>query len=558
MSAAAHVQPCVGGGLFPPRSASLSAYARIVAPHYWDAGRSPGGGPVQAHFPVSTAPRQITGSLRRGYVDEYYGWIHIKPSRLDVGMVATEQYFDVYAWNAVFRGTTLWSFNGVPDGMEFIGNMPPMWLNPLEEKMWQLHVTPTGAPDIDADIVFQFDSESPSLRVTATRILGWGWPPDWSDGIEERLIWETDVLSSQVLVEQRRALRAAPRREFVASFISQGRNRQALDSGLFAWAGRAWAVPVWPDIQRLASSVSAGEQFVACETLGFDFVASGLAILALDPIRYEVAQITEVTADGLHIKRPLQQDWPVGAKLLPVRRAVLAEMPELTRQTDQVQEFTARFVVVDNCLWPELPDMPQYRGYPVLAAKPDESKLLTASQHRLREIFSPVGAPPLYIDVAGLGMPVVLWAWLDMGRDRKAWLKSLLYTLRGQQKTLWVPTHADDMTVVAVAGEVLTIANIFFSRLGGPRCGRRDLRIDMRDGQVLYRRILSCVEVDPETERIVLDAALGSTVAPGDIARVSWLTLSRLASDEVSIYHITDEIARASLTFQGVRDDDLS
>jgi len=165
-------------------------------------------------------------------------------------------------------------------------------------------------------------------------------------------------------------------------------------------------------------------------------------------------------------------------------------------------------------------------------------------------------------DVAGRALPITDWRWVDMGRADRAWLRSLLYYLRGRQRAVWVPTHADDLTVVApMTDTALTIdvANVGYSRFGLQRVGRRDIRIELVNGQVLYRRITGSSEIDANVERLAIDSVLGTAMVPEDIARVCWLVLSRGNADRVTLDHITDSegAAAAQVTFRGVRDDDL-
>ncbi len=555
---AAHVQPLLFSSLSPHRAAALYTYERVVSPNYSLAPRSPGGGQL-AYHPVVVDPLHKNGSLRRGYVNDLYNGIYIQPKVLDLGIVASERRYDVYVWNAAFTEETLMSVTGVPEGMELVCGSLPLSFAPIQEHKWQLIVTTRGPATVEELIYFHFATDDQTLLIIASRLMVWGWPPDWSDGISERLTWVTDVMTSRILAEQRRAVRNLPRRELSASFVVAHRERQVLDTALSAWGGGMWTVPIWPDVQRLAVPVNMGDSFIPCKTEDFDFSEGSLALLVSSPMHYEAVLIAGVAAGGLHTKQPVQQDWPRGVKILPCRNAVLAEMPELTRHTDQLQELLVRFAVLEDCEWPVLVEIPQYRGFPVLEAAPDESEPVTSSQFRLRELFEPPGGQSLYADIAMAGMPVVRWNWLDAGREKKAWLRSVLYALKGRQKAFWVSTYADDMTHIRAAqGTQLPIANIFISNLGGPRTGRKDLRIEMADGRVLYRRILSAAKNNVHEEVLTLDLSLGDVVQVGEIKRISWLTLSRLANDDAMIHHITDEIAKVSLTFQGVRDDDFS
>lgn len=277
---------------------------------------------------------------------------------------------------------------------------------------------------------------------------------------------------------------------------------------------------------------------------------------------FEVVEVIAVTPTGLTFKRAVSRDWPDGSRLYPVRRAILADEPQMTRLTDMLAETEARFTLVESCDWPALLPEAKYRGRPVLESRPDESKDLTWKYERmLSKLDNKTGIPDIS-DIARVAMPVMSWRWLDCGRDRQSALRSLLYGLRGQQIAIWVPTHADDLTVVEVApdtSKAIVVANVGYSRFCQGWAGRKDIRIEFFDGSVLHRRIVSAGELDSDRERLELDAPHGRQLDPADISRVCFMVLVTLASDKIEWTHHTDAdgVAEVSLTFRGVRDDDI-
>lgn len=524
--------------------------------------------PLALQLPVS-APQQraLGGQLQRRFSDDYYHRVHSSPQQLDLGNVASTQTTPVFIWNAHLVPQSLSEIGGLDEGLDVSGQpAPPLLFTALQEREYQVSVTPDGQPVLDTLLSWVFaNGEQPGLRITANRIIAWAFAPDWGQGVQEQLEWLTDVLASESQAEQRRALRTAPRRELSAPMYVEGRERQLLDLALFGWGSRIWALPIWPDIQRLGVDVPAESLSIPCATEYLDFRAGGLAMLRAETAFHsEVVEIDSVDAGGLTLKRPTLQAWPVGTRLYPVRTAQLMQQPDLVRLTDQLMQADVTFQVMEACDWPALDvaELPAYRGWPVLELRPDETEDLTHQFERLLLTLDSRTALPLVTDVAGRAMPITDWRWVDLGRAERAWLRSLLYYLRGRQRAVWVPTHADDLTVVAATTDTsltIDVANVGYSRFGLQRVGRRDIRIELVDGQVLYRRITGASEIDAEVERLAIDSALGVTVAPSAIARVCWLVLSRGSADRVTLDHITDSegAAAAQVTFRGVRDDDL-
>lgn len=451
------------------------------------------------------------------------------------------------------------------DGITLSGQAsPPLGFAALEERTWTVSIGTDGPPVVNARIIWRLQGEPDlALVITGNRIIAWTFAPDWGDSIVERLSASTNILQSESAVTQRRAMRLAPRREFEANMYAVDRERQLLDMTLFGWGARIWALPIWPDIQLLHQPLAAGSLSIPCDTAGLDFRDGGLAMLrGEDAFTYEVVEVKTVTASGLDLVRPVQAAWGTGSRLYPVRTAQLTEQPTLTRLTDTAQSARVSFLVMEPSSWPEVMPATMYRGRPVLEQRPDESEDLTSSYQRLLSTLDNGSAIPRVTDVAGMALPVIGHRWIGMGRAERSAFRSLVYALRGQQKPLWVPTHADDLTLVATVSQLSTaldVRNIGYARFANGRPGRRDIRIELYDGTVYHRRILTSTELDADTERLAIDAALGRLVEPGDVARICFMALCSAATDVVEIEHVTDSegVATAALTFKGVRDDEF-
>ncbi|OWJ91122.1 hypothetical protein B6S59_25460 [Pseudomonas sp. A46] len=516
-------------------------------------------------FPVSAGLGSIAVEKRISYVDDFYNRIHISPKELRLGNVASTQSVPVYIWNAYFETRTLEAIEGLDEGVLLDGEPePPLLFGPLQEREWQLSVTPAGQPTLDLVIDWQFSGgDVVGLHVTANRIVAWAFVPDWQDGILERLTFATDILQSESAVEQRRAIRLAPRREFEAPMYVEGRERQLLDLMLFGWGERLWALPIWHEIQLLQEDLAIGADFIPCSTEHLDFHADGLALLRSESAFVcETVEVDEVTPAGLQLKRSMLQGWPAGSRLYPARTAQLVEQPSLTRLTDQAIQADVRFLVMEPCDWPAVLPSTLYRGRPVFDATPDESEDLSATFARLTSTFDQGGGLPLTTDTAARGLTVLGQRWLDLGRAARGELRSFIYAMNGRQKAVWVPTHAGDLTLAGTVTSVATVIDIDligYTRFAAARPGRRDIRIQLTDGAVFFRRILAATELDADTERLSLNAALGRLVEPSDVARISWMVCCRFDSDTVEIEHQTDSegVASSAFTFRETRDDEL-
>ena len=243
--------------------------------------------------------------------------------------------------------------------------------------------------------------------------------------------------------------------------------------------------------------------------------------------------------------------------MYPVRPAVLVEQPELTRHTSRLSGGSVRFRVAAHNARNAVSPTQVYQGYPVLDIDPDWSEDVTGQYTRLLlELDNDVGIPDI-TDTALRPFCVQTMSWTALGRERQAAMRSLLYYMRGRQRPLWVVSPTDDLTpVTGVNGHTLDVMPTQFSDYG-VASGRRDLCILLTNGTRLYRRIVAMAAYDGY-ERLVL-AGDAVTVSLTDILALSFMTLSRLNEDELTWKHTTDAdgVASLSLTFIGVRDDEL-
>lgn len=554
-----------GGLLDPNISSNLHAFELDWWPPHDDDTEATPILALVTHWPVEQAARELPGYRTRDYADDLYNRVHIYPQLVALGNVVSTQTTPIAVWNAWLVDRTLVSINGLAEGLQVSGQAsPPLLVPALAELAWQLAVTPDGQPVLDTQVSWAFDNgASASLRVTANRIIAWTFVPDWGDSIIERLGASTNILQSETAVEQRRAMRLGLRRQFEANMFAEGRERRLLDMSLFGWGGRVWALPIWPDIQLLKVDISAGTQWIPCEPEYLDFTEGGLALLrGEDAFTYEVVEVESIESDGLALARATQQAWRRGTRLYPVRTAQLTEQPNLKRLTDQLQSAQVSFLLMEPCDWPELMPAANYLGWPVLDDRPDESEDLTSGFARVLLTLDSGMALPRVTDTAKRALPMTGYRWVEMGRAARAGLRSLAAALRGQQKAVWVPTHADDLRLVAGVTELastLDIEAIGYTRFGQARPGRRDIRIELYGGQVFYRRILNCTELSSDIERLVIDQPLGQVVELHQVMRICWMVLSRNSSDEIELEHITDSegLASASIVFKGVRDDEF-
>jgi hypothetical protein len=514
-------------------------------------------------------PTTTVHYARAGMVVEYlaaflYNRIHVSPRTLALGNVVGIQKRDVTVWNANFTPRTLLSIDALnAEGITLANQSdPPLNFAALEEKTWTVQVSSEGPSTVDATLTWGFEGETPlPVHVTGSRLVIWSFFPTWEGGITESLEWKTNVLAGPLGDEQRRSLRLSPRRGFRLQLIATDTERRYMELLSFAWGSRNWAIPIWNDVQEILVAVAPGSTYIPCQTWGRDYHVDGLVLFrGKDAFTFEAAEIASVTSTGLNLKRPTQGDWGIYTKIYPIRTARFTQQPEISRLTDRAVSVNANFVVMEHSDWTPWAGSETHLGVPVFRVPPEESEPLTQSYVRLLQVIDNGMSIPRYFDTAGLGFTVQAHRWLMQGRIEQSTMRSLLYYLAGQWKTVYVPTHYDDLTIeaiVAPTASAIDVTWVGYTQYGNLQPGRRDVMISLWDGRVFFRRIMGSAELDQGLERISLSEPFGFELRPEMVKRISYMSLCRLESDLVEINHQTDSdgVADSRVVFRSVRDD---
>lgn len=519
-------------------------------------------GTYTAHGSVSVSSIARQGDRSPSFFDDWYLRIHITPALLALGNVVSVQTRTIAVWNAwLDRSQTLTSVTTQgADGVAIVPPVvPPAVFAPGQEMVWTVSVGSGGPPVIDAVIIWAFQGLAPlSAEITGNRITGWTQTPDWGgDGVTESLAWLTDVITPITGVEQRRQLRIAPRRTFDFDVMLTAQARRYLEAALFDWSSRNWALPIWPDGSLLATDLPQGVSSITVDTSYRDYVAGGLAMIIADAMHYEIVQVDSVLPGGLTLAHPTVTAWARGAaRIYPVRTARMATFPSLTRHTSDYSTVSPSFVTTDPCDWTPNAGSTTYRGHPVMERRPNAVQEPTTVYNRMIVITDPGPGVVGVDDTAGVGLPTHTHRFvLDGGAADRAAMRSLLYALAGRAAAIWVPSWNDDLvlSVPALAGaQTIDVEWSGYTRFLHGQIGRRDIRIELYDGTVRYRRLIGWTELDAHTERLSLDSPIDIALDPSRVREVSFLTLSRLDNDTIKFTHVQtiDGYAFVDLTWR--------
>ncbi|ALT58006.1 tail assembly protein [Pseudomonas phage SM1] len=521
----------------------------------------------QQNAPIDLIHKERVGADYPLLLRLIYNKINLNSINFELGNVVGSQQLDLKIWNAYFVPVTLLSIEYDGDSGVTISGQPnpPLVLKALEQRIWKIGIDANGPPVIEGKITIKFsDGTTVVIQISGSRITIWSFSADWSSSVVERLEWLTSITNSPLGDEQRRSLRLSPRRSFEVQALARDRERQLMDMAVFDWGGRNWALPIYPDVQELAVGIGAASLEIPCITANRDFRSGGLVILrGATAFDYEVAVIATVEPNRVTLQRPLQSAWARKSKVFPARSARFSEQPTFTRITDRAYSVKAKFQLSENSDWPAVSPSLIYRGKPVFELPPEESEELTSTYVRLLRMIDNSTDLPAYRDTANLGFTATAHRWLMHGAEEHSAMRSFYYSLRGRWKSVWLPTHADDVTMYRQALTQDTTLDVLpggYARFGISRPGRRDLYILLTDNSVILRRVESATELteNGETfERLTLDGQIGQDLPVTKVKRISFMALCRLDQDFIEINHETDieGLGSCKTTWRSLRDD---
>ncbi len=388
-------------------------------------------------------------------------------------------------------------------------------------------------------------------------------PWTWSAGgaFSERLDWLTDVLPAYTGPEQHRRLRISPRIVWAFDSLESADRRRQMEAALIGNGADGWLAPLWPDAALLVATWTVGDPTpaLALDTTFRRFrVGGSVLLIAPDHEAFEVGVVAAISDGLVELEQAPASSWPAGTLVCPLVAARFEQMPNLSRFTSDDAPVKVNLHSAEPVDWPEDAGAFSYRGLPVLERRPSGNADPSFAPDRVLERIDAGSGPVTVYDTVGIALSQWAASYVLIGRDEIAAFRSLLYVLAGRWGVIWVPSWCDDLRVVAsmaAASVNLDVAWTGFS--DWPlRPNRRDVRIELRDGTILYRRVTSAGPISGG-ERLVLDAAFGIDADVDEVLQVSFLMLARQDTDVNLLRYWRDDVVETEMQFRGVLADDL-
>jgi len=384
--------------------------------------------------------------------------------------------------------------------------------------------------------------------------VAWTFAPG-GDYIEE-LAWLTDVAQAPTGGTQHRRLRQSPRTVIGFSALESGANRRWLELLLRQYGAAAWWCPVAIDTRWLTADVAIAATVLPIGAVaGARFAVGGRALLiGDDPRKYEVVQVDLVGTSTITLLSGLANGWPAGTQVVPLRRAHLAEPPQISRFTaDDTGVVDLRFRLDEPLDTTAAMPGATYRSYPVFDAfVPVWTSDPAWTPERRVELLDDEMATPLVVDAAGVAlgkqaMDHIVDTAADVGT-----LRAAIFALAGRWAPAWVPSWAHDLRLAASVSSGQGYIDVDGPLLSTQplAANHRDIRIWLDSGTVLYRRITAVASQSATVDRLTLDATLPAAFTAAQVRMICFIALCVQDGDSNTLRYFDPQTMQCALTWR--------
>lgn len=333
-------------------------------------------GPITVKRVHQPNRRGIVGSVSNSFRQDFYGRVHVFPSRISLGTVASEQARQVSLWNAYTTQNANLDHITITNGGGIILTGPgtPLVMTPLQELLYNVRITADGSPQINASILFDFSNvpDPLPLIITGTRAALLPVVPEVP--VRERWEWLTDLHVTVDGGEQRIGLRPVPRRGLSTQlvFVNQAELREQYRVLLSA-IGRLF-VPYFQYATAITANALPGDSAIFFD-VGLADVRDGDFVIVMQPEGARLLELAVVGDAGATLAAPLTAGIAKGAVIAPTFPSVIPNSINLRRAA--VNEYGS-VNISSEAIYPRsslqrpgsVAQLTMFDGMPVLERRP--------------------------------------------------------------------------------------------------------------------------------------------------------------------------------------------
>lgn len=500
------------------------------------------------------------GNKSSSYYDLFYERIWIIPETLDFNGIAVASNVPVTIWNSYSSTKTLTTVSSSLTGISHDLTLSKVF-TAFESKQVNFQYSDSAPISLEGVITFTFsDAEDPMLMVTGSRAEVFLYNHNWETAITERYSYLTNIIESDDGSEQGILLRNYPSRTMDYEFLSANtqsiaeiaRQRAKLENFLSHAQDSTIALPIFSDKLLLESQLAIGSSSIVFSKNPqlYDYYVNGNLIIYDSYDNYEIIKISSINSTTIGLTSNTTKLWNVGAKIAPIRQALLSEETiSGIEHTQFLENYSISFTIksedtVNNPRFAAYSPTYTYKSYPVYF--PDhnyiDDKSIELYKH-LGKMGTDYGIfrneSRLNTNRKKIGIKLIKNTRQDLCN-----FFGFFAALKGRLNYLWIAEKNKSFQLAENynAGQNnITIYDIGYYKYIKQNNAKRYLVFYRSNGSIYFNKIIDSMNNGNGTETLYLESTFNFNFTPADFPDISYLTLCRSDSDSLEISYSTQD-----------------
>lgn len=370
--------------------------------------------------------------------------------------------------------------------------------------------------------------------------------PNWSNAPEVTLSYKTDIFTSRSGLEQRRALRSTPRRRVDFTSLAHRDDMQRFSRLMATKQNADFLFPDWLNVTR-THGINSGSLYLSLRDLPPAWLKIGAKAFLCDGDTQTQVVIASVEAYTVELLAPVSQDYSETAVLRPAFSGLLATINSTVNTSNTVTVQVSYDVTPgsvpnsENLFFPFVVDGKEVFSFPWNWGE----TVAAEYSWQIENVDFDRGVISTHRPV-DFGKVAQTATVLRDGGYQIDYMQRFIERQKGQRGQFWMPTGTEDMLVVSDipnGATTVTVAGTDVANDYGLSDVYRGVALHLRDGRKVYRKINSIITSGGNSV-LSLSAAVAFAIPATSVAKASWMSMARFASDEVTLEYLSDSVVQ--------------
>lgn len=517
-------------------------------------------GSLTRNQPIAIRSLSGTATRLRSFFDDWYNRVHVTPTLIDFGFVASQVNRPVSVWNAYLGPTTLSTVTIVNNsGLSLSGPSLPETMQQFEALQYDVIAAADGDPQIDTRLTFTFSDrpDLPRLVVNGQRARMFDYRPNWRESVTVGLEYRTDIITSRSGKEQRRALRNEPRKTVEYTIGIHRDKLRAFERLMARWQTKAVTMGDPTRGTTTTATLMALENSVAVASVP-RWLTAGTPVMLESGDRREILLVSDVAFGVVTFTSGALLNWPVGAMLRPTISGLLGTSISETNLTDELAEVRISLAVDPGSEPVYITD----GGFMIHGGR----EVFPFAENWLEPVETQFSWNRDTVDFGygrissytptDFGTRIHRASFLNVSAEQAQEMSDFFDRMKGQQGEFYWPSSTNDLPPAAPlveGGDTMRVAGRETFDAFNDDTVYRAVAVRLFDDRMIYRTVID-MYLDAGDTIIQFSEPWISDVPVSEIVRVSWMTAARFASDQFTAEWTTSEVMQSQLAIQTLED----